>query len=113
MAHVDCEAASKSKAMLADAVAQPEPLWIGEAWEAGVVAHPPSIIAATVTQPRRREPLNGSELLPEFEGELPAPRAVQVAEVAIGFIGQRRILVEQIVDREPQPGSVERTVIFE
>ena len=87
--------------MLPDEVEQAAPARSDETWEVAVVAHPPSPMAVIAMQPRRRGRLNRSELLPELDGELPAPRAVQVAEVAVGFIGQRRILVEQVVDREP------------
>ena len=54
-----------------------------------------------------------SELLAQLNVEDPAPGGVKFAIEAIGFIGERRVFVEQVVDPEPQPGSVQCSVVVD
>lgn len=113
MAHVECGAVSKSNAMVALVVEQPGPMRHAELSGGGAVAHPPRTIVTPARQARGLERPNRLEFLPDFERELPAARAVQIAEEAVGFIGQGRILVEQVVDGNTQPGRVEWRVVVD
>ena len=108
----DCDALSKSNEILAEAVAQAGAATNVLGGDVGNAVHAPNSrdgadIISTVQRRRLAEPFA------QFDTEYASTGAVQITEEAIGFVGERRIFIEQIVDRKTKPRPIKCCVVVD
>ena len=51
------------------------------------------------------------ELLPHIDPEYASAGGMELAEEAVGFVSQRRIFVEDVVQAQADPGPIKRTLV--